>query len=74
MSSDDRLVFTCNFKGGTDDTKEIEEAFGSDLVGMSPPLKHGKSLIFRASAVLGHVNSFWLAPVYQRFQFMFFIL
>lgn len=36
---DDRLVFIYNFKGGTQTItlKEIEAAFGSDLVGMPPP-------------------------------------
>lgn len=44
---DDRLVFTCNFKGGTQTItlKEIEEAFGSDLVGMSPPLKKARKIV-----------------------------
>jgi len=37
---DDRLVFTYNFQGGTQTVSlaDIEAAFGSDLVSLSPPL------------------------------------
>lgn len=41
---DDRLVFTYNFQGGTQTVSlaDIEAAFGSDLVSMSPPKRRSR--------------------------------
>ena len=45
---DDKLVFTYNFKDGTEaiPLKAVEDAFGSDLTQVAPPL-HLKAIAFR---------------------------
>ena len=49
---DDKLVFTYNFKGGTEaiPLKAVEDAFGSDLTQVAPPQE--KPLILLESWVL----------------------
>ena len=49
---DDKLVFTYNFKGGTETItlKDVEAVYGSDLKAMSPPLKAPESLRIQALA------------------------